>query len=123
MNLRTQAMLFPTPSATVYGSSQNGINGKGGEFERPSANTPSLMTLAARGALPSHQGLTTSTDGAVSSKSSLVLNPQFVEMMMGFPIGWTDCEHSATRSFRRWLHLHSDFSTGNYVDEALPVPV
>lgn len=26
------------------------------------------------------------------------LNPQFVEEMMGFPIGWTDLEHSETQS-------------------------
>jgi len=25
------------------------------------------------------------------------LNPQFVEEMMGFPIGWTDLEHSETQ--------------------------
>lgn len=25
------------------------------------------------------------------------LNPQFVEWLMGFPIGWTDCDVSATR--------------------------
>jgi hypothetical protein len=31
-----------------------------------------------------------------------VLNPQFVEWLMGFPCGWTDCTHSATASFRSW---------------------
>jgi hypothetical protein len=38
--------LWPTPTATPYGSSQNGINGKGGEKERPSAGTPSLENQA-----------------------------------------------------------------------------
>lgn len=37
---------WPTPTATPYGSSQNGINGKGGAHERPSANTPSLEKLS-----------------------------------------------------------------------------
>ena len=37
---------WPTPTATPYGSSQNGINGLGGENERPSANTPSLERLS-----------------------------------------------------------------------------
>lgn len=37
---------WPTPTASEYGSSQNGINGVGGEHERPSAGTPSLWTLA-----------------------------------------------------------------------------
>jgi hypothetical protein len=43
---------YPTPSASSYGSSQNGINGKGGEFERPSAGTPSLETMARKGMFP-----------------------------------------------------------------------
>jgi hypothetical protein len=60
---------WPTPSATPYGSSQNGINGKGGEFERPSAGTPSLETIAK----------------AEGGK----LSPDWVESLMGFPLGWT----------------------------------
>src|ERR1051326_1968161 len=43
---------LPTPTASQYGSSQNGINGRGGANERPSAGTPSLYQLAARGRLP-----------------------------------------------------------------------
>jgi hypothetical protein len=31
------------------------------------------------------------------------LNPTWVEWLMGFPAGWTDCEHLATPSFRRSL--------------------
>lgn len=42
---------YPTPSAADYGSSQNGVNGVGGENERPSAGTPSLSTMARTGAL------------------------------------------------------------------------
>ena len=29
------------------------------------------------------------------------LNPTWVEWLMGFPLGWTALEHSATRSSRR----------------------
>jgi hypothetical protein len=29
------------------------------------------------------------------------LNPAWVEWLMGFPLGWTDCEHLATRSSRK----------------------
>jgi len=43
---------LPTPTASQYGSSQNGINGVGGENERPSAGTPSLFARARAGALP-----------------------------------------------------------------------
>lgn len=34
------------------------------------------------------------------------LNPRFVEWLMGFPLGWTDCTQSVTPSFRRWRRLH-----------------
>jgi hypothetical protein len=34
------------------------------------------------------------------------LNPYWVEWLMGWPIGWTDCEPLATDRFRLWLRLH-----------------
>lgn len=40
-------LMLPTPKAARYGSSQNGSNSS-----RPSAGTPSLDTMAARGSLP-----------------------------------------------------------------------
>lgn len=40
------------PTASDYGSSQNGINGHGGEHERPSAGTPSLSTIVRKGMWP-----------------------------------------------------------------------
>jgi hypothetical protein len=36
------------------------------------------------------------------------LNPQWVEWLMGFPIGWTDCERLETRSFRLWQLVHGE---------------
>ena len=52
---RTSAIVgscsLPTPTASDYGSSQNGINGVGGENERPSAGRPSLGTAARTGQL------------------------------------------------------------------------
>ena len=34
------------------------------------------------------------------------LNPTWVEWLMGWPTGWTDCGQSATGRFQEWLHLH-----------------
>jgi len=42
----------------------------------------------------------------VKSTNGMVLNPRFVEMLMGYLPGWTDCDASVTESFRRWQHLH-----------------
>lgn len=34
------------------------------------------------------------------------LNPSWCEWYMGFPLGWTALDVSATRNFRKWLHTH-----------------
>lgn len=53
---RTSAIVHscspPTPTASQYGSSQNGVNGVNGVNARPSAGTPSLQQMAAAGQLP-----------------------------------------------------------------------
>lgn len=64
-------MFWPTPTAEQYGSSQNGINGKGGANERPSAATPSLDRMS-RSFLPD---LPTSTRGDASSPSDPTSRP------------------------------------------------
>jgi hypothetical protein len=69
-SLAAAVRMWPTPTASPYGSSQNGINGKGGLFERPSAATPSLHSVARAEGAP--------------------LNPAWIEALMGAPIGWTD---------------------------------
>ena len=35
------------------------------------------------------------------------LNPNWVEWLMGWPIGWTDYTPLATDKFRQWQQLHS----------------
>jgi DNA (cytosine-5)-methyltransferase 1 len=116
---------YPTPSATRYGSSQN----EGTiPHQRPSAGTPSLDTWASKWATPTsrdgkdgaakdanvptngllgRQALRTPTAGAPTS-SRAVLNPLFVEALMGFPSGWTDLKPLETRKFRRWRRSHSE---------------
>jgi len=34
------------------------------------------------------------------------LNPTWVEWLMGWPLGWTDCAASATGKFREWCRSH-----------------
>jgi hypothetical protein len=40
------------------------------------------------------------------SDTSGALNPHWVEWLMGWPLGWTDCAVSATDKFRLWLNSH-----------------
>ena len=34
------------------------------------------------------------------------LSADWVEWLMGWPIGWTDCERAATGQYRLWLREH-----------------
>src|SRR5262245_45554707 len=79
--LDQQTRHWPTPTAEPYGSSQNGINGKGGAFERPSANTPSLERLS-HSFLPL---LATSMPGETSSPSAPSSRPRSAEMSWSTP--------------------------------------
>jgi hypothetical protein len=36
------------------------------------------------------------------------LNPTWVEWLMGWPLGWTDCAASATDKFQQWLLSHGE---------------
>lgn len=96
-NLRTEVAHWPTPSAhddRASGPSQ---------LERNS-----LTLVEAAQAFPSgHQDPTTTTDGVASSPQTQVLNPRFVEMLMGWPDGWSACAPLATGSFRSWRRRHS----------------
>lgn len=97
--------MYPTPKAERYGSSQNGIN-RHGPHARPSAGTPSLES---HGLLPSLPDLTTPTDGPPTfetspapSPRSLVLSPVFVEMLMGYPVGWSSPKPIDPRDYEAW---------------------
>jgi hypothetical protein len=65
----TAASLWPTPTASRYGSGQNGNPRDGREAYR-GRGKPSLDTLARH------------TGGQI--------NPSWEEALMGFPLGWTD---------------------------------
>lgn len=78
---------WPTPTRAEYGSSQNGSNSW-----RPSAKTPSIATLV-RHDLWRPRGLQVSatSDGVRGLKIIRVVNPAFLELLMGAPPGWSDC--------------------------------
>lgn len=107
--------LLPTPTASDYGSSQNGINST-----RPSAGTLSISARDSRGQAGKLWPTPTVADARASARATTsteamhagesltdalrsetgkkgdVLSPRFVEWMMGYAEGWTDLEHWAT---------------------------
>lgn len=87
---------WPTPNATDYKGPSTRSPGK----ERPSSNDD-LPTRVSR-MLPTPTA--NCWDGLQSHGVNVVtgqLNPTWVEWLMGYPAGWTDCEDSATPSSPR----------------------
>jgi hypothetical protein len=102
---------WPTATAQSYGRNKGGSNPNGPE-------RPSLETLAKKWPTPQASDGHKATGGHGGKLDSLraamlaqrngqpaYLNPLFVEALMGFPPGWTDCDAAVTQSFRKWLRL------------------
>lgn len=107
MNLRTAVQLWPTPRATDGSKGTRTKTGALRELERGRNRdlgmmvklypTPTAMNATGGAALCKWGG-----SGARKKLKTLVspeelngsLNPEFVEWLMGFPIGWTDLGHS-----------------------------
>ena len=79
LGLARTVMLLPTPTVN---ESKNNPSGASQWARHDSLNVEAAKL----------QGLNKTTG------SDFQLNPLFVEEMMGFPIGWTDLEHSETQS-------------------------
>ncbi len=110
---------LPTPSATSYGTNQGGAAGRVGKVR------PSLETMAERDQWPTPTQRDYRSDkrteiGAAKRAESKrgimlpesvggLLNPTWVEWLMGFPIGWTALKPLGTDKFRRWLDSHGAF--------------
>jgi hypothetical protein len=90
-------------------------------FATPTAKanqlSPSMMKHpGCRAMLPTPTAQDAKNNGAPSQGRSIPpplnaqaggpLNPTWVEWLMGWPIGWTDCEPLATGRFQQWLLLH-----------------
>jgi len=111
------------PTRTASDAKQSGAAAYSTESGRHSGTTLTDATVRASrwatptardwkdGACPSPKAPTNGLLGRqaprATGKPGAVLNPQYVELMMGLPIGWTDCEHSVTPSCQSWRLAHS----------------
>jgi hypothetical protein len=91
------ARMWPTVVKGDHRSSVTGAIAK--------RNARPLCEVVSRFSLP---GLTTSKAGADSLEATRKLNPLFVELLMGLPLGWTDYAPLGMESFRWWLRSHSE---------------
>jgi DNA (cytosine-5)-methyltransferase 1 len=95
---------WPTP--TVYGNyNRKGLSPTSGDGLATAVQkwpTPTAHNAKETNA-PSEANRNTPTRASACGGA---LNPTWVEWLMGWPIGWTDCDALATDRFREWLHSH-----------------
>lgn len=102
-NLTGVSKGWPTPRATD--------GDKGGPNGRDGSGSPHLPMAAIQHFPPDP---TTPMDGESTSSGTRVLNPRFVEVLMGFPIGWTAFELLGTpSSLRRPSELSRSLPSGS----------
>lgn len=84
---------WPTPT-------KQDANSSGAMYPKTETHNPgvTLTDAAVRGGMSSRPDPKTLTLGSPTSDGGPALNPQFVEALMGFPIGWTACVSLETQS-------------------------
>jgi hypothetical protein len=98
--LASAVQMWPTPSATPYGTNQGGSMGREGQPSRPSletmARTQTWATPSARDWRSGHASQMTLAGNSRPLNEQVTattgqgqLNPGFVEWLMGWPKGWT----------------------------------
>jgi len=110
MPLSIAVQMWPTPRSSD--SNGPGLHGDGGMDLRTAVLLPTPNARDWKG-LPGAPGR--ARGGRQSSLPVSVgsgrLNPTWVEWLMGFPSGWTDCGRSATRSSPRSLRSSATASS------------
>lgn len=97
-DLGSSAILWPTPASRDWRApnSQDSQDRRNADSER-GQQLPNFvehcLSPPLAPAIPA---------GQTSSTSTRRLNPRFVEWLMGWPIGWTDCDSPVT-GFSPWL--------------------
>lgn len=67
----------------------------------PHYRTPTARDWKGQSALSWRTRTTGDTTPTLPDQIGGVPHPEFVEALMGFPIGWTELDHSGTRSYRK----------------------
>nr|WP_244191390.1 hypothetical protein [Ralstonia insidiosa] len=113
--LSSAVKLWPTPVASDTGS-RSAPYAQGGTPLSLAVKlwpTPTAMTRTGGAALckwggsRSREKLRTMV---TSEELNGPLNPQWVEWLMGWPIGWTDLQPLAMDKYREWLQQHGGYS-------------
>jgi hypothetical protein len=95
--LSAQVLLWPTPTASEGTGAQPNTGRTGGKSLRETVlyPTPTARDWKDNGSSPAELARNSTT---LATRAGGSLNPTWVEWLMGYPIGWTDLEHSETPS-------------------------
>jgi hypothetical protein len=110
--------MWPTPCASEARQGyQNRNNGKKGTQESLSTAVRMWLTPRTRGLCggTGHKEMLIQKIGkeeGVKIFNGGQMNPNWVEWLMGWPIGWTDLKPLETGKFQQWQHSHSKFLEG-----------
>lgn len=128
--LSSAAKQWPTPTATLASKGGRITPRKSREggtlIEAVSARTwPTPVASASKGSSPAalkrKSGADRSNDRldhAVMASDGGQLNPEWVEWLMGWPIGWTELKPLAMDKFHEWQRQHSPCSRPTTSDAA-----
>ena len=102
------ARMWPTPRASEAEHSGRRVSNHAGQTGIAEAVNETFRTPSSRDwkGMSAESRRSRSTGDPTPTLPDQVggqLNPTWVEWLMGFPTGWTDCGHSETRSCRRSL--------------------
>jgi DNA (cytosine-5)-methyltransferase 1 len=111
---------WPTPHGFSKDGRSNGPSGNelGRAVNQVERAFPTPTVAAAKGSSPKsltrrdgRSRVNDRLDHRVMADHGGSLNPTWVEWLMGWPLGWTDLNASATARFQRWLGSHGQNCT------------
>ena len=108
---KLKAMLWPTPTASTGGPEPQGKTGRKlativGKWPTPTAHNAKEQDSPAESAR--HTVTLTSQARGGDQTQPRSLNPNWVEWLMGWPIGWTGLKPLGTDKFQQWQQQRLD---------------
>lgn len=113
--LKKRQMQFPTPKASdgnkrgkVSNHPRNGLAGVVENLPTPTASMSKGSSPATLTRKDGKSRVNDRLDHHVMNSHGGKLNPNWVEWLMGWPIGWTDLKPLEMDKFQLWLNAHSN---------------